>query len=165
MIFSSELELPEIESFLILKDAEYHWMMKTGQLKKIKNMTTSHIKNVINTLSVLKEKDLEYIDCDYDISILRFELERRILQNDNSADLNHQRNQERKATKRKNKVQELIQTFNLDNLGSNVNMICGCGDNYVARKADLKRGWGLSCSKKCAFKVKKGIQSRGNIVI
>lgn len=31
-----------------------------------------------------------------------------------------------------------------------VQMICHCGEEYSAREADLKRGWGYSCSKSCA---------------
>lgn len=31
-------------------------------------------------------------------------------------------------------------------------MICHCGEEYTARSADLKRGWGYSCSKSCAAK-------------
>lgn len=34
--------------------------------------------------------------------------------------------------------------------GSKVTMICHCGAEYEARTADIKRGWGLSCSKRCA---------------
>lgn len=26
---------------------------------------------------------------------------------------------------------------------------CRCGDNFMARKADVKRGWGKFCSKSC----------------
>ena len=29
-------------------------------------------------------------------------------------------------------------------------MQCHCGSQYFAKEADLKRGWGLSCSKHCA---------------
>ena len=29
-------------------------------------------------------------------------------------------------------------------------MICHCDRKYEAREADLKRGWALSCSKRCA---------------
>lgn len=36
--------------------------------------------------------------------------------------------------------------------GVKVNMLCNCGVEYKARKADLLRGWGLSCSKSCAAK-------------
>lgn len=35
-----------------------------------------------------------------------------------------------------------------------VDMICACGTNYKARQVDLDRGWGKSCSKKCATKKK-----------
>lgn len=31
-----------------------------------------------------------------------------------------------------------------------VRMLCHCGTEYEARKVDLLRGWGLSCSKSCA---------------
>lgn len=34
--------------------------------------------------------------------------------------------------------------------GSQCAMICHCGNEYSAREADLKRGWALSCSKRCA---------------
>jgi hypothetical protein len=36
------------------------------------------------------------------------------------------------------------------NLGKTVAMRCHCGEKYDARKADIERGWGLSCSKSCA---------------
>jgi hypothetical protein len=31
-----------------------------------------------------------------------------------------------------------------------VELVCHCGQHYFAREADIKRGWGLSCSKSCA---------------
>ena len=34
--------------------------------------------------------------------------------------------------------------------GAKTIMVCHCGTEYPARTADLKRGWGLSCSKRCA---------------
>lgn len=34
--------------------------------------------------------------------------------------------------------------------GAKVNMRCHCGQHYKARKADILRNWGLSCSKRCA---------------
>lgn len=46
----------------------------------------------------------------------------------------------KRKVKRTNKVQP----------GVKVNMQCHCGKHYQARKADLLRGWGLSCSKRCA---------------
>ena len=30
---------------------------------------------------------------------------------------------------------------------AHIEMICWCGSHYMAREADLKRGWALSCSK------------------
>uniref|UniRef100_A0AAU6W0Q5 Uncharacterized protein n=1 Tax=Pseudomonas phage Pavpe01 TaxID=3138545 RepID=A0AAU6W0Q5_9VIRU len=34
--------------------------------------------------------------------------------------------------------------------GTMIEMICHCGEPYAARLADLNRGWGLSCSVRCA---------------
>lgn len=37
--------------------------------------------------------------------------------------------------------------------GSMVERVCaarGCGNVYEAKKSDIKRGWGLCCSKSCA---------------
>ncbi|KKB61133.1 hypothetical protein WM40_25020 [Robbsia andropogonis] len=34
--------------------------------------------------------------------------------------------------------------------GTTATMRCHCGRHYEAREADLKRGWGKSCSKHCA---------------
>jgi hypothetical protein len=31
-----------------------------------------------------------------------------------------------------------------------VQMICHCGNEYTAKEADLRRGWGYSCGKSCA---------------
>lgn len=34
--------------------------------------------------------------------------------------------------------------------GAKALMVCHCGTEYEARTADIARGWGLSCSKRCA---------------
>ena len=34
--------------------------------------------------------------------------------------------------------------------GAKTVMVCHCGTEYEARTADINRGWGLSCSKRCA---------------
>lgn len=44
--------------------------------------------------------------------------------------------------------------------GAKVTRNCDhCGNQYQARAADVKRGWGLSCSKRCAGSVREGINS------
>ena len=40
-----------------------------------------------------------------------------------------------------------------------IKMTCRCGKTYEAREADVKRGWGKSCSKRCAA-VKRTRQER-----
>lgn len=33
---------------------------------------------------------------------------------------------------------------------SRIEVKCHCGKSFTARKSDVKRGWGKSCSKSCA---------------
>jgi len=39
---------------------------------------------------------------------------------------------------------------------------CACGKRYMAREADLKRGWAKSCSKSCAARQRTSREKRGN---
>lgn len=43
-----------------------------------------------------------------------------------------------------------VKTEKLNPRGILVEMVCHCGFEYKARSADIKRGWGLSCGKRCA---------------
>lgn len=45
-----------------------------------------------------------------------------------------------------------------------VEMICHCGNQYNAKIADLKRGWGKSCSKSCAAKRRKNFLANPKFV-
>jgi len=44
-----------------------------------------------------------------------------------------------------------------------VDVICECGKKFQARKADRDRGWGRSCSKRCAKLYSKGKSRRRGI--
>lgn len=44
-------------------------------------------------------------------------------------------------------------------------MTCKCGATYQAREADVKRGWGKSCSKSCAARKRASREARGNFNI
>ena len=61
-----------------------------------------------------------------------------------------------------------------------VNRTCKCGKEFIARLADVKRGWGNSCSKRCAalfrtktntinttkqIKIKKSIRQRAQDIL
>lgn len=153
------------DGFFEVHDSVYVWRMKDRSTKHLKNMTESHIKN---TIDYLNRKYLGF-ELDYEegnnqkfylyqrtIEILNYELLRRKEENDLSAEIKHAQKKEKKETKKQVFIQELPQ-----DLPSNVLMLCGCGEEYTARKSDLKRGWGRSCSKKCAFKAKNGLQGLG----
>ena len=45
-----------------------------------------------------------------------------------------------------------------------ITMRCHCNGEYEARPADLKRGWGLSCSKHCAAIRRKYHKPKGKPV-
>jgi len=43
-----------------------------------------------------------------------------------------------------------------DNIrGSKIERTCRCGEKFMARAADVKRGWGKFCSKSCKAKVQE----------
>jgi hypothetical protein len=42
-----------------------------------------------------------------------------------------------------------------------IKMTCKCGTVYEAREADVKRGWGKSCSKSCAAKKRTAKERSG----
>lgn len=46
-----------------------------------------------------------------------------------------------------------------------VDCICQCGAKYQARTADLRRGWGKSCSKSCAALNRKSGKGRRRGVV
>jgi hypothetical protein len=45
---------------------------------------------------------------------------------------------------------------------SMIERTCACGQKYMAREADLKRGWGKSHSKSCAARQRTSRERRGN---
>jgi len=42
-----------------------------------------------------------------------------------------------------------------------IDMICHCGEPYQATNSNLRRGWGISCGKPCAGKVRMLQQPAG----
>ena len=46
-----------------------------------------------------------------------------------------------------------------------ITMTCQCGKTYQAREADVKRGWGKSCSKRCAAITRTKKESSGNFKV
>ncbi|MGL5488839.1 MAG: hypothetical protein ACRDC6_21500 [Shewanella sp.] len=43
-----------------------------------------------------------------------------------------------------------IESSKSNSRGAKIEMQCHCGEKYMARVADLNRGWARSCSKRCA---------------
>ena len=43
--------------------------------------------------------------------------------------------------------------------------ICRCGKKYMARTVDIRRGWGMSCSKRCAAKKRTRRECHGDFRI
>lgn len=46
-----------------------------------------------------------------------------------------------------------------------IQQTCRCGKVYSARAADIKRGWGKSCSKECAARKRTSREASGNFRI
>ena len=121
------------------------WHGRCGSIEVCK-MEDGHIENAIRTCKKLadretfdfdREKWLGWIDNFEDELSHRAETDGRI----------PRKKQQSRATKRKNRTPPkklIIQS------GTHQKMKCYCGRVYTAKTADLKRGWGLSCCKRCA---------------
>lgn len=105
------------------------WYQKTGGFIHVSKMSKRHLQNTIALCE--RTKVAANFSCDADlwqdwIDLLSDELENR------------------PVTASKPKQSSTIIR------GHKEGMKCHCGTEYKARTADLKRGWGLSCSKRCA---------------
>lgn len=110
-----------------------HWIQRNGTPIKIADMTVSHMRNTIRvcrnlaacaTFSSDADKWNEWIEVFEDEIAVR----------------------ERSAPAAAPKITTPPKPVR----GTKIIMICHCGQEYDARKADLDRGWALSCSKRCA---------------
>ena len=110
------------------------WTQRDGSEICVADMEDSHIRNSIMMCKKLSET--ENFSCDSDkwvqwIELFEFELSTR------------SKNKKEKPLKENNKSVCSIR-------GVKKKMQCHCGSIYFARVADLDRGWGFSCSKRCA---------------
>lgn len=108
------------------------WTTRSGGSISVEKMSPRHLRNAINvcknlaacaTFTDQEDKWNAWVE------VLENELERRPQSAPKTV----------KATAPKQKPR-----------GTTVQMICFCGNEYSARKADLDRGWALTCSKSCA---------------
>lgn len=129
------------------------WTQKSGGSIAVEKMANSHISNTIRlckqlkkcaTFSCEEEKWQDWID------VFTQELADRakkgiVIYN---ATATRSKTGKRKNGKPKSKAAKNFK--NTTFTSSTQQMKCHCGSLYTARVADLKRGWALSCSKRCA---------------
>lgn len=107
------------------------WVQRDGSSIEVSRMGTNHIKNtlrMVRRLAASSSFTSETDKWEAWAKIFESELFRRV---DVPAKTKNARNPQPAR-------------------GAKVQMVCHCGKHYEAREADLKRGWGLSCSKSCA---------------
>lgn len=113
------------------------WTQRDGSQIRVSDMTDTHLKNTMRLCAKLSQEAT--FECDQEkwqawVDIIGDELSGRAKRDDN---------------KRQEKI--LVTRKGGNNpRGRKVKMTCHCGKHYEARESDLKRGWGLSCSKSCA---------------
>lgn len=160
--FSNDIEVPEIPWSEIEVNQEI-WVDKNNQEHKIKNMSNKHIQNCINLIEKSKENSEAFEEY---LEIFKKELQYRnennihIEKRNNSLIFKDNKHVGRKLTKAFKNLKE----EDWDLMPSSVKMLCACDKEYQARKADLKRGWGLSCSKSCSAKRKLNLQQPAKII-
>jgi len=111
------------------------WTQSNGSSIKIKDMTTSHIRNSIGICE--NASRAANFSCDTDkwnewVGIFESELQYR--------------GESRFKPIATYDSPEMINPVR----GAKLELICHCGNKYSPRLADLKRGWARSCSKRCA---------------
>jgi hypothetical protein len=113
------------------------WLQKSGATINVSDMTLSHIRNtrerckaLAHTASFSNETDKwnAWID------IFDNELDRR----------------KSSAVAGYKPKTEFVSQAKTPARGQKLSLNCHCGKPYTARVADLKRGWGMSCSRRCA---------------
>lgn len=113
------------------------WIMRGGETIYINKMGDTHLKNTLNYVGRLYNKEYDYsrkqVWLGY-ISAFRNELDSRVI-----------------TTKPKSIVLTVATSITTkSSVGVMVSMRCHCGVVYDARQSDLNRGWALSCGKSCA---------------
>lgn len=118
------------------------WIQRDGTSISISKMSTSHIRNCIRLCEVRSESSTFSNDSHkWECWINAFE------------DELFARTLTKRATKTKTKTKKASKTIKaiLNSTKSNkLLMTCFCGKQYIAKRADLNRGWALSCCKSCA---------------
>ena len=128
------------------------WTMQGGSSISIDEMSNRHIKNTIRLcerLSIEANFSCESEKWDDWVNVLTDELTDRELKGivikDAGSAKTANRGKQSKASKKQAKNYQSV-----DFTSNKAEMKCHCGCVYKARVADLKRGWGISCSKRCA---------------
>lgn len=117
---------------------------------RVNEMSDSHIKRAIKLCRKLSIE--ASFSCDSEkwedwINVFESELGasyRPILKRSSAVNRGKNGNGKRKVKSIKKAIKDGLITV------GTVNMMCHCGAEYKAKAADLKRGWALSCSKRCA---------------
>ncbi len=124
------------------------WTQRDSTEILVSQMSNRHIQNAIRICRT--QSECANFSCDSDlwndwIDVFNSVLSERARKGTFVPTINTQPRPKNKPKKSK-KNPFLNMTFT----ASSVTLKCHCGTNYQARVADLKRGWALSCSKRCA---------------
>ena len=122
-----DLEYDEYEENL----CSGRWVQRDGSSIEVSSMGINHIKNTLRMVRRLAASSSFTSEADKWeawVNIFESELSRRV-----DVPSNNKNARNPQPTR-----------------GLKAKMVCHCGKHYEAREADLKRGWGLSCSKSCA---------------
>lgn len=144
MDYIDELELPAHDPYDSMESDDFKYWQGRDQIYRVSKMKESHIRNCINLCKKLarsssfSSEEEKWADW---VSIFESELRSRPKEKTS--------NQKRATGKRLCKTIKRSFKEGLITTGQ-VNMRCACGKEYIAKAADLKRGWGLSCSKRCS---------------
>jgi hypothetical protein len=118
------------------------WQTRDGGETRISTMSKQHLRNAIR--HARNRSQSTSFSCDSEtwdewVETLENELETRPHQVKTA-----------KENQAGEKITKTTRPAKQSTRGAKQSMKCHCGTVYDARKADLKRGWALSCNKACA---------------
>lgn len=130
------------------------WLQKDGSSISVNRMSDRHIRNTIRLCENLAKSSTfssEEDKWDEWVSVFNDELWIRLKDPSKSIkDSNMNKNRSKRSRNKRKKVKlpkGLVISKDKEQL-----MQCHCMKHYSVKTADLRRGWGLSCSKSCAAK-------------
>lgn len=127
------------------------WIQRDGTPIAVSRMSVSHLENTLRLVErKARNATWENDICKWEAWVDRFESELYDRKNSKQTQVKPDIKTNKTCPPKKKKACKTISQIIKSTSSTKLTMICHCGTEYIAKVADLKRGWALCCSKRCA---------------